>query len=88
MSVESITLFNHDLSAPSFADGMTLLACFPSCLNIMIQLAYKYSCNWRYQFNNGKSGVVFFGICAVTHSKNMKVCQWKVGPNNIYEKSE
>ena len=37
---------NHSLSACSFADDMTLLACFPSCLNIMIQLAYKYSCNW------------------------------------------
>ena len=83
-----ITLFNHSLSAPSFADDMTLIACFPSCLNIMIQLAYKYSCNWRYQFNYGKTGVVVFRECAVTHSKNMKVRQWKVGPNHIYEKSE
>ena len=70
-----ITLFNHSLSAPSFADDMTLLACFPSCLNIKIQLDYKYSCSWRYQFNYGKTGE-----CAVTHSKNMKVRRWKVGP--------
>ena len=56
-----ITLFNHSLSAPSFADDMTLLACFPSCLNIMIQLAKVFlqlevsvqlwqdwgSCLWR-----------------------------------------
>ena len=83
-----ITLFNHSLSAPSFADDMTLLACFPSCLNIMIQLACKYSCNWKYQFSYGKTGVVAFGECAVTHSKNMKVCQWKVGPYHMYEKSE
>ena len=84
-----ITLFNHSLSAPSFADDMTLLACFPSCLNIMIQLAYKYSCSWRYQFKYGKTGVVVFGECTVvTHSKNMKVHQWKVGPNHVYEKSE
>ena len=83
-----ITLFNHSLSAPSFADDMTLLACFPSCLSIMIQLAYKYSCNWRYQFNYGKTGVVVFGECAIIHSKNMKVRQWKVGPNHMYEKSE
>ena len=83
-----ITLFNHSLSAPIFADDMTLLACFPSCLNIMIQLAYKYSCNWRYQFNYVKTGVVVFGECAIIHSKNMKVRQWKVGPNHIYEKSE
>ena len=83
-----MTLFNHRLSAPSFADDMTLLACFPSCLNIMIQLAYKYTCNWRYQFNYGKTGVAVFDECAITHSKNMKVRQWKVGPNHIYEKPE
>ena len=67
---------------------MTLIACFPSCLNIAIQLAYTYSCNWRYQFNYGKTRVVVFGECAVTHSKNIKVRQWNVGPNHIYEKSE
>ena len=78
-----ITFFNYSLSAPSFGDDITLLACFPSCLNIMIQLAYKYSCNSRYQFNYGKTGVVVFGECAVNHSKNTKVRQWKVGPNHI-----
>ena len=83
-----IILFNLSLSAPSLADDVTLLACFPSCLNIMIQLAYKYSCNQRYQFNYGKTGVVVFGECAVTHSNNMKVRQCKVGPNHIYEKSK
>ena len=82
-----ITLFNHSLSAPSFADDMTLMARFPFCLNI-IQLAYKYSYNWRYHFNCGKTGVVVFGECDVTHSKHMKVRQWKVDPNRIYEKSE
>ena len=82
-----ITLFNSSLSAPSFADDMTLLACFPSYLNIMIQLAYNYSCNWRYRFNYGKTGVVVFGECAVTHSKNIKVRQWKVGTDHIYEVS-
>ena len=54
----------------------------------MIQLACKYTCNWRYQFNYGQTGVVVFGECAVAHSKNMKMPQWQVGPNHIYEKSE
>ena len=52
---------------------MTLFARFPFCLNIMIQLANKYSCNWRHQFNYDKAGVAVFGECAVTHAKNMKV---------------
>ena len=81
-----ITLFNHSFLIPSFADDMTLIACFSSCLNIIIQLAYRYSSNWRYQFSYGKTGVVVFGECAVTHSKNMKVRHLKVCPNHIYEK--
>ena len=32
--------------------------------------------------------VVVFGECAVTHSENMTVRQWRVSPNRIYEKSE
>ena len=48
----------------------------------------KYSCNWSYQFNFGKTGVVVFGECAVTYSKNMKVCQWEVAPKCIFELSE
>ena len=83
-----ITLFNYNVSALSFEDDMTLIACFRSCLNTMIQLAYTYSCSWRYQFNYGKTGVVIFGECAVIHFKNMKVRQWKVGPNHNYEKYE
>ena len=42
-----ITLFNHTLSAHSSADDMTLLACFPCFLDIMIQRSYKYFCNWK-----------------------------------------
>ena len=49
----------------------------------MIQLAYRYSCNWRYQFNYDKTRVLVFGKCAVTHSKNKYVSR-----NLVFENSE
>ena len=49
----------------------------------MIQLAYRYSCNWRYQFNYDKTRVLVFGKCAVTHSKNKYV-----SGNLVFENSE
>ena len=48
------SLFNYDLLSPSFADDMTLVSCHPSCLNVLMQLAHQYSCNWRYQFSTPK----------------------------------
>ena len=35
-----ILLLNYNLSAPTFADGMTLSALYPSCLNVLISVAY------------------------------------------------
>ena len=83
-----ICLFNFNLACPSFADDMTLAACYPSCLRVLIELAYQYSCKWRYRFNYKKTSVVAFGESVVTHSKNMKLRNWTVGPNHIEEKSE
>ena len=84
-----ISLFNHSLSSPCFADDLTLVSCYQACLKILIQIAYEYSCKWRYQFNyDGKTAVVVFEESPVSHSVNMKARQWNVGPNSIYELSE
>ena len=85
-----ISLFNHSLSSPCFADDLTLVSCYLTCLKILIQIAYEYSCKWRYQFNyDRKTAAVFFGESPlVSHSVNMKAHQWNVGPNSIYELSE
>ena len=84
-----ISLLNHSLSSPCFADDLTLVSCYPTCLKILIQIAYEYSCKWRYQFNyDRKTAVVVFGETPVSHSVKMKARQWNVGPNSIYELSE
>ena len=44
-----ILLLNYNLSAPTFANGMTLSAMYPSCLNALISIAYQYSYDQRYE---------------------------------------
>ena len=67
-----ILLHNYNLSAPTFADDMTLSALYPSCLNALISIAYQYSCDWRYEFNYDKTAVVTFGESLACHSKATK----------------
>ena len=67
-----ILLLNYNLSAPAFADDMTLSALYPSCLNVLISVAYQHSCNWRYEFNYNKTAVVTFGEFLACHSKATK----------------
>ena len=83
-----IFLLNYNLSAPTFADDMTLSALYPSCLNALISIAYRYSCDWRYEFNYEKTAVVTFGESLACHSKAMKQRNWHVGPTHIDERDE
>ena len=82
------SLFNYDLPCPSFADDMTLVSCYPSCLNVLMQLAYQYSCNWRYQFSYTKTSVVAFGESAAEHNKNKQTRNWSLCPDHIDEEDE
>ena len=82
------SLFNYDLSCPSFADDMTLVSCYPSCLDALTQLAYQYSCNCRYQFSYTKTSVVAFGEFPAEHSKNKQTRIWSLGPDHIDEDDE
>ena len=82
------SLFNSNLSCPSFADDMTLVACYLSCLNVLMQLASRYSYNLRYQFSHTKISVVTFGESPAEHSKNRKTRNWSLGPDHIDEDDE
>ena len=67
---------------------MTLSALYASCLNALISIAYRYSCDWRYEFNYEKTAVVTFGESLACHSKAMKQRNWHVGPTHIDERDE
>ena len=79
------SLFSYDLSCPSFADDMTMVSCYPSCLNALMQFD---SCNWRYQFSYTKTSVVGFGESPAEHSKNKQTRNWSLGPDHIDEDDE
>ena len=69
----------------SIFDDMTLVA---RCLNVLMQLAYQYSCNWRYQFSYTKKYVVVFSESSAEHSKNKQTQNWSLGPDYIDEEEE
>ena len=83
-----ILLLDYNLSAPTFADYMTLSALYPSCKNALISIAYQYSCDWRYEFNHYKTTVVTFGESLACHSKAVKQRNWHVGPTHIDNRDE
>ena len=82
------SLFSCDLSCPSFADDMTLVACYPSCVNVIMQLACWYSCNWRYQFSHTKTSMAAFGESSAEHSNNKQTRNWSLGPDYIDNEDE
>ena len=57
----SISVNRLFLPSHSFADDVTLLALYPTFFHTFMEMCYKYSIKWRYEFNHIKSGVVTFG---------------------------
>ena len=67
-----ICISSMKLSAPSFADGISLLVLYPTFLQHFMNIAHKYSLKWRYEFNNIKSGIVTYGESEPSHFANMQ----------------
>lgn len=55
MGIYSITSSN-----PTLADDITCIALSPAAFQNLLTTAFKYSLNWRFKFNAGKSGVLRF----------------------------
>ena len=50
-----------------------------------MKICFQYSLNWRYEFNNSKSGVVTFGETKSTHFKSMQDRKWFLGESSVDE---
>ena len=90
-------LFNHSyaicirslqLTSPSFADDITLLALHPSFLSAFMDMCHQYSIKWRYEFNHTKCGVVTFGESKALHFQSMSEREWKLGNDIVDEVCE
>ena len=56
----AICISGMKLSAPSFADDISLLVLYPTFLQHLINIAHEYSLKWRYEFINVTSGSLGF----------------------------
>ena len=68
----AVCISSMKLSAPSFADHISLLVLYPTFLQHFMNIAYEYSLKWRYEFNNIKSGIVTYGEAKLSHFANMQ----------------
>jgi hypothetical protein len=51
----------HTTTSPAFADDLTILAPTRSALQKLLNLAYRHSCQWRYDYNVEKSAIIVYG---------------------------
>ena len=65
-----------DISCPTYADDISLVALHCSSLQAMLNIAYQHSTTWRYQFNPTKSSVLLFG----TDIQNVSL---RLGPHEL-----
>ena len=64
------------LSSPSFADDISLITLHASFLQSLMTECFRYSGQWRYEFNHTKRGVVTFGESMPLHLDAMQSRKW------------
>ena len=86
--MQFVSIRSLQLTSPSFADDITLLALHPSFLSVFMDMYHQYSIKWRYEFNHTKCGVVTFGESKALHFQSMSERKWKLGNDIVDEVCE
>ena len=81
----AICINSMKLSAPSFADDISLLVLYRTFLQHFMNIAYEYSLRWWYEFNNIKNGMVTYGESKPSHFADMQERLWTLGVENMDE---
>ena len=84
----AICIDSMKLSAPSFADNISLRVSYPTFPQLFMNTAYEYSLKWRYELNNVKSDTVNYGGSKPSHFANMQERSWTLGvetADKLYE---
>ena len=79
----AIFISGLSLSCPSFADDISLITLHASFLQSLMTKCFRYSLQWRYEFNRTKSGVVTFGESKPSHLAAMQNRSWVLGDDNV-----
>ncbi len=67
------------VGCPTCADDIALLACSPDDLQVMLNVAYRYSNQHRYNIHPTKSNIISY----TSKSKSKTDLQWIIGENNL-----
>ena len=71
-----IQMFNEIIACPTFADDVAILSETRNGLQQMVDMAYEYSCKWKFKFNPKKCITMTFG-------KYDNIQQIKMGNNSL-----
>ncbi|MES9881493.1 MAG: reverse transcriptase family protein [Sedimenticola sp.] len=78
----------HDIniSCPTVADDMMLMSLSKIGLQRMMDICYKYSCNWRYDYNASKSAIVVYNESKCEYRRSNR--NWILGDEIVPDKEE
>ena len=74
-----------NVSSPTVADYMVLLALYVAGLLCLLCICYAYSCKWRYEYPALKSSVIVYNETKCDYMKSKRV--WRFG-NDIIKENE
>ena len=60
-SGHGISIHNEITSSPIHADDLTIMALYKHSLNHLLEVVYKYSVKWRYEYNTDKTIAMLWG---------------------------
>ena len=81
----AIFISGLSLSCSSFADDISLITLHTSFLQSLMTKCFRYSLQWRYEFNHTKSEVVTFAESKPLHLATMQSRKWVLGEDNVDE---
>ena len=85
---EPLHIDNIFCGAPTYADDIALIACSPSTLQNMIDIAADYAKKWLYSFGIDKSVIIVLGESSAYRTKARLHRQWSLSGSpllNIWE---
>ena len=69
-----------------YADDLATACIAKSNVDIIMQIAYRHSCTWKYRFNARKSAVLVFGETQCETNRFCLERQYKIGNEKVHER--
>ena len=79
-----LCLYENNLASPTVADDMCLVTLSKGALDQMMNICFRYSCKWRYEYNARKCAVIVFND--TYRHVHVDKRQWMLGRDPVDEK--